>query len=76
VQRRAKLGRPTQYDWDDLIKESMLFGKEHEFTAGEDFDCMPRSFASLVRRTARVRGLRVEVSVAGETVYFQFKKNS
>lgn len=74
MERRAKLGRPTLYDWEDLIFQSQNNKVEHEYHNGVDFECEPRSFASLVRRTARVRNIPVEVSVDGDVVYFVFHK--
>jgi hypothetical protein len=65
--RKTKLGRHPIYPWDDLID-----GEEHDFKAGEDFQCTPQSFAALVRYTAKVRGLRAVVSVYDNTVYFAF----
>lgn len=74
MQRRAKLGRPTLYNWDKLIEESMEGGKEHDFVEGKEFTSTPMSFGMLVRRTARVRGLKADVSVDGDHVYFFFRK--
>jgi hypothetical protein len=72
--RRARIGRPLLYDWDKLIAECFK-GIEHDYESGKDFACTPMSFGALVRRTARVRGLSVNVSVDGDHVYFYFLKN-
>jgi hypothetical protein len=74
LQKKATLGRPTLYDWDDLIDKSLSEGEEHDYASGENFDCTPVSFAALVRRTARVRNLTCAVSVDGDHVYFCFFK--
>ena len=76
MQKRARLGRPTLYDWDALIRESTHNGIEHDFVQGRDFACTPISFGSLVRRTARVREVAAVVSVDGDHVYFCFVKEA
>ena len=72
MQHSAKRGRPALYDWDYLIERSLKHTEEHDFVQGENFLCTPDSFASLVRRTARVRHLDAGVSIDGDHVYFIF----
>jgi hypothetical protein len=50
------LGRPAKYPWDLWID-----GQEHFLREGDDFDSTAESFVILVRRTARTRGIPVEV---------------
>jgi hypothetical protein len=69
--KRAKLGRPTVYNWDEIIEKS-LKGEEYDYVHGENFSCTPQSFAALVRHTARTRGLKAVVSVMDDHVYFAF----
>jgi hypothetical protein len=67
MKHRAQVGRPPKYQW-----EALMDGKEHCMTEDVDFDCMASSFGVLVRRTAKVYGREVSVSVVGDKVYFQF----
>jgi hypothetical protein len=65
---KARLGRPPVYDWESLVAG----GEEHDFVYGQDFDCMPSSFAAIVRYTARKYKVDYEVSVDGDHVLFVF----
>jgi hypothetical protein len=74
------LGRPAKYRWD-LWTDGGEWFLRHD----EDFDCTAESFVVLVRRTARARGLSVDVHrvslkedtgpyVAGDYVKFSFSQ--
>jgi len=52
-----RLGRPAKYDWDTLTD-----GGERVLKEGDDFDCTAESMVILIRRTAKVRRLAVNVS--------------
>lgn len=57
MSRNPKLGRPAKYDW-----ELFTNGETHVLREGVDFECTAESFVILVRRTARVRRIAVDVS--------------
>lgn len=46
-----------RYDWDTILN-----GKIYRLTAGEDFDCVPKSFNLMVRSQAKRRGGKARVS--------------
>ena len=56
--RKVRLGRPSSYPWDEWTD-----GQERLLREGEDFTSMAESFTALCRRTARVRGLQVAISM-------------
>jgi hypothetical protein len=63
-------GRPPVYDWAKWTN-----GEVHELTRGEDFDCDPRSFRTLVHRTKKSRGLSARTKFKGDNVIvIQFTK--
>jgi len=65
VKKKAKLPpRVTQYPWDKWFRGGKT-SKTRQFRLNryKDYHCMPHSMISLVRVTARKRGLRVSVRV-------------
>lgn len=61
--------RRDRYPWDTIFD-----GLQRRFEQGVHFHCLSTSFRTLVYRSARVRGLRVKVSIRGDFDQFVFVK--
>jgi len=62
----ASKGRQGRYDWP-----SLLDGRIHELTKGDDFDCKPESVRNGARQAATAHGKGIRTAVTGDTVVIQ-----
>ena len=59
-------GRGGRYDWP-----SLLDGRIHALTHGEDFDCKPESLRNGARQAATAHGKGINTAVVEDTVILQ-----
>lgn len=68
----GKKGPKPVYDWDKILN-----GEAWELVKGTDFSCSIGSLKVYIYQQARIRGLKVSVSVINErTIHVQAQKQS